>query len=183
MKIILKENSKAIQTLIDRINKNGLKATAEIVGLKMYELLQITNSRISILDATEIFVELLKDGIIPSEYNGFHITYERFYGTVSWSSSNNRPQIDIDVYATPFWEGDDFIPIDINEFTYLNETLEWDNIYSIVGDINIENIIPTGQFENYDEFLNFINKVYYPQVYNIIIKSIMKLKKNLRNER
>jgi len=182
MKIIINENNSGLKYLKKVYYDEGLLTLKKMTGIKSYELIKILDLTIDVIDFPMVFKDLLDDGLIPNEYNGFTIECKYSY-IIDWEIKTN--DYSISIMATAFWDGE-FIAIDINDYTNKNLGITSDNwfVYSkIFKEIGFNLNIPIDDkmtyFVNYDSILKFINNFYYPKVYEKLKEMIAILQNNI----
>lgn len=146
------------------IDEYGLSKTQKMLGLPISKIIQISNYPINCEIAYEIIISLFEEKKLPENYKEFTVEYQRFEGTVMWRSSDS--QMTIEVYATPFWEGECKVPINIINIWYDGQEMDW----GILDDF-YKNFRVMKGFKDIDDLTEWMKKSYYPKVYEEIIKS------------
>ena len=174
--MIIKESK---ERLINLINSVGLSEASKTLGLELTHLLKISQYPIHPDIIPEITEELIINGILPSKHEEFTIGYDSD-GILSWSTldpirtkyqNKNLSELLI-VYATPYWDGDNVLPFDI-EF-YEASLGKDDNVIEdqpLFGDFGAVKLPP--KFKNLEEYITFFNEKYIPKVYKMIINDIL----------
>jgi hypothetical protein len=184
MKIIINENNSGLKYLKKVYYDEGLLSLKKLTRINSYELIKILDLTIDPFDFPMLFKELLDDGLIPNEYNGFIIDSDYFSGTIDWDIKTN--DYSISFLATAFWDGEFVIPIDVNYYTdnnlgiTINDYSTVNNLFERVGfNPNIPIDDKMTYFVNYDSLLKFINDFYYPKVYKKLKEIITILQGNI----
>lgn len=176
--MIIKESK---ERLISMINSLGLTDTSKMLGLPLYEVLRISGYQVTPDYIYDITNELIINGELPSKFKEFTIGYDSD-GILSWSTLNtlrskyknkNLKELII-VYATPYWDGENVLPFDI-EF-YEASLGKDENVLEdqpLSGEFNALKL-PI-KFKNLEEYIKFYNEKYLPKVYNVIMDKILPL--------
>ena len=106
--------------IIGLVDKVGRYEASKILGLGMGELYVITQQPIDCETAGDIIYDSYEKKILVKEYKGFEIYQDTFGGTLEWTSEVNHGYPGgthrIFVKATPFWEGECIVPVDLEIF-------------------------------------------------------------------
>lgn len=113
------------KTLFKVIQEYGLYKAINIVGLDICSLINHSGYVISNADDAYMVVsELLEKKQLPKKYKGFEIYISQFDGVVHWYKKiplkNNNGEIEVSVLATPFWDGETVIPIELSRVELIN---------------------------------------------------------------
>jgi len=170
-----KSVKKKISALIDEY---GLYEAAKILGLSFRQIVKISKHPINPEIANEILIQDMIKGNIIDNYKGF-IIHASNDGVFYWETntrtghfSNDRVE-QITVAATPFWDGVDYTPVEIDWFTLYDKDMV-NPIYSMAGEGNyFKKFAHQSNFETVEELNDWYNEVYLPGVYDIIMNSLL----------
>jgi hypothetical protein len=170
--------SKKLNELID---KHGAQKVMSLTNMSAVELYVLTNRPIEDPEvAYDLIIELFTQNKLPKRYNGFNIDIDSMVGTLSWTRDAvvelmGKTFVEGSLsYATPFWDGDSFIPIDTNYYELRDldgkviTTEEDEDFYSQI-DVEMS-------FENIEQLLIWYKDFYLP-------KTSSKIKKHLEGYR
>ena len=179
-KILLEETR--MESLVKKyINQFGINETAKMMGLTITRIIEMSNFPINSEIANEILIENLDKGKLKDTYKGFKIQ-SNLDGVVYWDGElktgeflPNYTEV-ITVMATPFWDGVDYTPVEIDWFTLEDrsrkigkqvvvETEGAGNYYKALQDKT--------RFNNVEELLNWYDEVYLHGVYFIIMNELL----------
>jgi hypothetical protein len=180
MKIIITENQmdKFIQKLRMGIEKHGFNDTAKMTGFNKLKLAELSGLPIkgdTFHSENEIVVgDLLRDLVNQNkEYKNCTLHYSGLEGVVLWDCNfmDEENYYRLNVYATPYWDGQNSTPIDIFdiEVTPINspdDKKEFDTSGNF-GEIDSPEL-----FENVTELVDWFEETYLPKTYDIIVKSL-----------
>jgi hypothetical protein len=190
MKIIINENNNGLKRLKKIYNDEGLLALKNLTSINSYDLVKILDLTIDAIDFPMVFMDLLDDGLIPNEYNGFTIeAYDDISDDIRWTLETKNYGISFLVtsfFDEDFFDEDYLIAIDVvwytddkKGITLDSNDLEWREKLS-----NFETNIPIDEemtyFSDYDSILNFITNFYYPKVYEKLKEIIAILQGNIK---
>jgi hypothetical protein len=173
---VLKENK--VETLVkEYLNKFGLSKTSEIMGISIKRLIEIAKIPIDSNIANQILVEMMNRGELKNRYKEFEI-HSSSNGVFYWEAMTNTGHFhddmveNITVAATPFWDGVKYTPVEIDWFTLLNEY--GDIIYEISPEAGFyRELKHQTNFESVDELLNWYEEFYLPEVYNMVMNTLL----------
>ena len=174
---VLREESKSRKKLIGLIDEFGLNQAARMIGVSMTKLVQLSNSPINSVMAYQLLVDNITNGNLPVRYNEFNI-HNTGDGVVGWYCNINTghflPEFieQISVMATPFWDGQEYTPVEIDWFTLLDDKLNVIIDQEGGGDYYKELKHQTS-FENVEELFNWYKEFYLPEVYNIVMNKLL----------
>ena len=177
IKRILKEESGIKNTILKRIEKYGLYKTSKIMGLSMTNLVEMTDIPINSEMANELLIENIEKGKIKTKYKEFKIE-PNMDGVVYWEAKTNTGHFlpgmreDISAMATPFWDGADYTPVEINWITLYDEdgVIIYDD--GGTGDY-FKEIIGKSDFKSIKELFQWYEKFYLPRVYKMIMDNLL----------
>jgi hypothetical protein len=174
---VLREESKGQKKLIGLIDEFGLNQAARMIGVSMTKLAQLSNLPINSILANQLLIENMFNGNLPLRYNHFHI-YNAGDGVVGWycniKTGHFAPEIieQISVMATPFWDGGQYTPVEIDWFSLLDDKLNTIIEEEGAGDYYKELKHQTS-FENVEELFNWYKEFYLPEVYNMVMDKLL----------
>lgn len=174
---VLREESKAQKKMMRLIDEFGLYETSKMVGTSMTKLVQLSNLPINSVIANKLLIENMFNGNLPRKYNHFNI-YNAGDGVVGWycniSTGHFQPGLieQISVMATPFWDGQEYTPVEIDWFTLLDDKMNVIIEEEGGGDYYKELKHQTS-FENVEELFNWYKEFYLPEVYNIVMNKLL----------
>ena len=163
------------------LKEYGLSETSKITGLSITKIIEISNFPIDSKIAHDILMENLENGNLTDTYKGFKIQ-SNLDGVVYWDGElktgeflPNYTEV-ITVMATPFWDGVDYTPVEIDWFTLEDrsrkigeqvvvETEGGGNYFKVLKDKKI--------FDSVEELFSWYDEVYLPGVYDIIINKLL----------
>lgn len=166
--------NKKIQELI---NEFGIHKVAIFLG-SLTKIVELSNFPIDSGIANEILFENMKKGNLINNYKKF-IIHASNDGIFYWETnirtghfSNDRVE-QITVAATPFWDGVDYTPVEIDSFIVYDKDM-LNPIYSMGGEGNyFKKFTHQTNFETVEELNVWYNEVYLPGVYDIIMNSLL----------
>ena len=173
---VIKENK--VENLVKQyLSEFGLTKTSEMMGISLSEVVEIAKIPIDSDIANQILVEMMNKGKLKNKYKEFEI-HSSSNNVFFWETMTNTGHFhddvveNITVAATPFWDGVKYTPVELDWFTLFNE----------YGDIIYE-ISPEGgfyrelkhqtNFESVDELLNWYEEFYLPEVYNMVMNTLL----------
>ena len=141
-----------VQQLVDRI---GFHRACEELNMKSYDVVRLLGVKINNPEVCyNLVFDLYTDSLLPTTYKEFTL-YIDDEGILSWSSA------DVEVYATPYWNVTNTLPIDILQYKDYNE----DNIdYEYLSDT----IELKPEFTDITEFIQYLKDFTYPETYKRI---------------
>ena len=175
---ILREESSVKKKISALIDEYGLYEAAKILGLSFRQIVKISKHPINPEIANEILIQDMIKGNIVDNYKEF-IIHASNDGVFYWETntrtghfSNDRVE-QITVAATPFWDGVDYTPVEIDWFTLYDKDMV-NAIYSMEGEGNyFKKFSHQTNFETVEELNDWYNEVYLPGVYDIIMNSLL----------
>lgn len=173
---VLKENK--VETLVkEYLNKFGLSKTSEIMGISIKRLIEIAKIPIDSNIAKQILVEMMNNDELKKKYKEFEI-HASSNGVFFWETMTNTGHFpgdvveNITVAATPFWDGVKYTPVELDWFTLLNE--EGNIVYEISPEAGFyRELKHQTNFESVDELLNWYEEFYLPEVYNMVMNTLL----------
>jgi hypothetical protein len=191
------QNKKYIEKLKKLVDEHGLNYVSKLLGISKLKLARLSDMVIGDADiAYDIINLLFYDGelIKDFEHDGFNVVigYDGLEGTVTWVieskttyySEDDETEI-ITCYATPFWEGESNIPIDVTSYTIVDDN--HDVIFEIEGEIQgdyYKNITIGSVYKNVDTLIEWYEEKYIPIVFNTVRNLFLpKLRERASKER
>lgn len=165
------EKQKHLRQLVD---KHGLRGAAKMLGLTQVELVVELNIPIDYKLANQLLFDLHILGKLPEVYKEYEITIDKFNATFEWRMKSPTDYYGDDGeyeemfagYATPFWDGSDFTPV---EAIYYTVTKDGETMIDkeITGDY-FESLKSITTFRNLEHLLVWYRDFYLPNVYYIL---------------
>ena len=175
---ILREESSTKKKISALIDEYGLYDAAKILGLSFTQIVKISDTPINPEIANEILIENMIKGNIIDNYKEF-IIHASNDGVFYWETNTRTGHFSDDrveqitVAATPFWDGVDYTPVEIDWFTLYDKDMV-NPIYSMGGEGNyFKKFTHQTNFETVEELNVWYNEVYLPGVYDIIMNSLL----------
>ena len=175
IKKVLVQESRALETIKNYVEKYGLWRTSEILGLSLTEIVKITNHPINIELANELIVENFKNGNLDRTYKEFKLSLE--YDYIGWFGQiNNGPfkkyVEQYFIYATPYYDYKQQLPVDVSWCDLLNR--DTGIVKSIEGEGNyFYDIEVQDNFESIEDLFDWYNNFYLPKTYNVIMTKLV----------
>ena len=173
---VIKENK--VENLVKKyLSEFGLTKTSELMGISLSEVVEIVKIPIDSDIANQILVEMMNNGELKTKYKDFEIhasSNDVFYWEAMVKTGHFHDDMieNITVAATPFWDGVKYTPVEIEWYTLLN-------YYGVI----VYEISPEGgfyrelkhqtNFESVDELLNWYEEFYLPEVYNMVMNTLL----------
>ena len=175
---ILREESSVKKKISALIDEYGLYEAAKILGLSFRQIVKISKHPINPEIANEILIQDMIKGNIIDNYKGF-IIHASNDGVFYWEAnmrtghfSNDRVE-QITVAATPFWDGLNYTPVELDWFTLYDKDMV-NVIYSVGGEGDyFSKFTHQTNFETVEELNEWYNEVYLPGVYDIIMNKLL----------
>ena len=177
---ILSENRQE-RILLNYLNEYGIYETSKITGLSMTKIIEISNFPINPTIANELLLENLGKGKLKDTYKGFNIQ-STLDGVVYWDGElktgeflPNYTEV-ITAMATPFWDGLDYTPVEIDWITLMDRSREIGEqiVFEIEGGGNYFKVLKDKKiFDSVEELFSWYDEVYLPGVYDIIINKLL----------
>jgi hypothetical protein len=191
------QNKKHIEKLKKLVDEHGLNYASKLLGISKLKLARLSDMVIGDADiAYDIINLLFYDGelIKDFEHDGFNVVigYDGLEGTVTWVieskttyySEDDETEI-ITCYATPFWDGESNIPIEVSSYTIVDDN--HDVIFEIGGEIQgdyYKNITIGSVYKNVDTLIEWYEEKYIPIVFNTVRNLFLpKLRERASKER
>ena len=117
-------SKETVRNLIDSVGINDAK---KILGMKTTEIINFAKILINSELAYDIFYELFSENKLPKIYHEFELYFNRMEGIIQWECTNkdifsNKKYVEkMLIYATPFWGGENDVPIVMSYYEVLDE--------------------------------------------------------------
>lgn len=172
-------HKKRLRQLIDTY---GLIETSELIGLSLLKLSQISEYPLSDVDygvISELIFELYRTGLLKKNYKDYYIGIELDMSGeyIYWETGRffekdgDTYREDISVYATPFWDGEDQIPIDL-----LNYKLVWDDDMADYPGHSQSIIKVDTKFRDIEHLIDWFHFWYLPNVHDRIEEMVKEIR-------
>jgi hypothetical protein len=172
--------SKGKDKILKLIDELGLWKTKEALGISLTKLVKMSGMRIEsdIGLASEIIIENINNGNLPTEYKEFKISTSSD-GVVYWEGKfygeHFLPNMveTVWVMASPFWDGMTWTPVETDWYSLVNR-----NDNTLIAEIEgggdyYEQLDEVEGFNNVDDLFSWYEKVYLPSVYEIIMDNFL----------
>jgi hypothetical protein len=168
------------------VHKFGYHQAKKILGLSYTEIAELTGEKINEEIAYEILYENIKNKLLPTEYKGFTIEVN-FDGLVYWETKTQTGKFPsnfiehILVYATPFYDGSVFTPVEIDFYELTDEN---DVTYvKLYGDGDFyKTFLDEYIFHNIEDLIVWYKDVYLPKTFNLIMTLISEVHNHIENK-
>ena len=171
------ERKKQLSRLVD---EKGLREAAKVLGLTRVDLVVMLDMPIDYTLANELLFDLYKSGKLPDVYREYEISVDRFNGTFEWTlnsetdyyGDNNEYEEVFGAYATPFWDGSDYTPVEAIYYVLLKDG-EKIRDKELMGDY-FESLKSITEFKNMEHLLVWYRDFYLPNVYYILNRMFLR---------
>ena len=180
---ILRENSEdKFQNLVSEIiDEVGIYEAKKYFGITMTQLVKLSKIEINSTIANELLIENLEKGKLKDTYKEFNIQ-STLDGVVYWDGElktgeflPNYTEV-ITAMATPFWDGVDYTPVEIDWITLEDRSRKIGKqvVVEISGEGDYFKVLQDKtRFNNVEELLNWYDEVYLHGVYFIIMNELL----------
>ena len=180
---ILRENSEdKFQNLVSEIiDEVGIYEAKKYFGITMTQLVKLSKIEINSKIANELLIENLEIGKLKDTYKEFNIQ-STLDGVVYWDGEiktgeflPNYTEV-ITAMATPFWDGVDYTPVEIDWITLEDRSRKIGKqvVVEISGEGDYFKVLQDKtRFNSVEELLSWYDEVYLPGVYDIIINKLL----------
>ena len=180
---ILRENSedKFQNSILELIDEVGIYEAKKYLGVNMTQLVKLSKIEINPTIANELLIENLGKGKLKDTYKEFNIQ-SNLDGVIYWDGEIKTGEFlpdyteVITAVATPFWDGLDYTPVEIDWFTLENRSKEINKqvVVEIPGEGNYFKVLKDKKiFDSVEELFSWYDEVYLPGVYDIIINKLL----------
>jgi len=183
IKRVLREESSGMEKFKNKVQKylgkNGLRETKKILGLSTAEITKLLDLYIDLNLANDILLESIQNGKLPTKYKEYTIFGSAMEGIVYWATITKTGRFPdnlterIDFVATPFWDGHDFTPIELDYYTLVGE--DGRSVFDThsEGSMFYRTLEGQSEFDNVDELFAWYHEFYLPEVYSMIVDTIL----------
>ena len=175
-KFIIQESR--LEKLVSKyLNEFGLSKTSQMMGVSRSKVLELAKVPIDSLYAYEILYEKMSRNELKNIYEGFEIRTSLdgvFYWQAQTRTGRFLPDMLelISVAATPFWDGSDYTPVEIDWFTLFDSDMNI-IIETEGGGDYFQQLKHQTHFKNVKELLNWYEEFYLPEVYNLVMNTLL----------
>lgn len=183
MKYLITESqgSRLKNQLTQSFDEIGFAETIDRYKLTIPQLDKIyKNSRLpefSCGDLNEICSILIYDGIIKKEYTTkkYHISLDmdNFVSAVYFKVTDKKTTNSLDGYATPYWDGNCYLPIDIEYYNFTDDDGDSGD-EELTGDYYKRYELPT-EFESFQAIINWMENDYIKYIIDFCRKTFKEL--------
>ena len=187
MKLLITENQKdKLKTkILDSFEKNGVYKTLDTYSLTPKTLDYIFKNDFPEFDCYDLsklysyfYIKKYFDHNFSYDFNGktyLVLSSKRFDGVMEYDIKDPENNDGITILATPYYDGDCFIPVDTTD--YFIE----DDYYEIWGDDNFATISPPENFSGFVEFFNWFKTDAIEQMFEIVIPRLEMVRDEHKN--
>ena len=180
---ILRENSedKIKNSVLELIDEVGIYEAKKYFGVTMTQLVKLSKIEINSKIANELLIENLDKGKLKDTYKEFNIQ-SNLDGVVYWDGEiktgeflPNYTEV-ITAMATPFWDGLNYTPVEIDWITLEDRSRKIDKqvVVEISGEGDYFKVLrDKTRFDSVEELFSWYDEVYLPSVYDIIINKLL----------
>jgi hypothetical protein len=169
------------QLLLNLIETQGIYGASKIAGINPVELIHISEITIDLSLANTVLTELISEGKLPKQYKEFGISSDNMSGTVDWDGvfESDGVKEKVFAYATPFWEGESGIPVEIHYYEEITDN----NKIELSCDGDVFNFLKTREvFDGIEDVLTWYKHFYLPKVYRVIVEEQLPIVRKLMEE-
>ena len=180
---ILRENSedKFQNSILELIDEVGIYEAKKYLGVSTTQLVKLSKIEINSKIANELLIENLEKGKLKDTYKEFNIQ-SNLDGVIYWDGEiktgeflPNYTEV-ITAVATPFWDGLDYTPVEIDWFTLEDKSRKIGKqvVVEIEGAGNYFKVLrDKTRFDSVEELFSWYDEVYLPGVYDIIMNELL----------
>jgi hypothetical protein len=169
------------QLLLNLIEAHGIYDASKIAGINPVELIHISEITIDLSLANTVLTELISEGKLPKQYKEFGISSANMSGTFDWDGvfESDGVKEKVFAYATPFWEGESGIPVEIHYYEEITDN----NKIELSCDGDVFNFLKTREvFDGIEDVLTWYKHFYLPKVYRVIVEEQLPIVRKLMEE-
>ena len=177
-----KDSHKYLKTILNNhIDRHGIYHTSKITGLSITKIIEMSNFPINSEIANDILIDNLNKGKLKDTYKEFNIQ-SNLDGVVYWDGEiktgeflPNYTEV-ITAMATPFWDGIDYTPVEIDWITLEDRSRKIGKqvVVEISGEGDYFKVLQDKtRFDSVEELFSWYDEVYLPGVYDIIINKLL----------
>lgn len=176
MKYIIKESQSKLILESGKINKveemiknMGLRKASQLTGVPLKTLSDKFPGYITSKEAYVLIHDMFLYDQLPTEYKNYSLDMDWGPGVLYWKLEDENPDY-FHVAATPFWDGNAYIPLDY-EYQPEGELFDWEgNGVSPYSEIELFDLPP---FQTSEDLKKWFISFYLPAVY---LKCELKIK-------
>jgi hypothetical protein len=177
MKYIIKESQSKLILESGKINKveemiknMGLRKASQLTGVPLKTLSDKFPGYITSNEAYVLIHDMFLYDQLPTEYKNYSLDMDWGTGVLYWRLEDENPDY-FHVAATPFWDGNAYIPLDYEYELEKGESFDWEgNGVSPYSEIELFDLPP---FQTSEDLKKWFISFYLPTVY---LKSELKIK-------
>lgn len=173
IRTILREETRLMKVIRQQVKDHGLDRVAKMMDVSMTKVVELGQIPIDPVIATNLLYENMGNMKLSRSYGEFEIG-RGYSGVFTWTGEipiNENSYLNLYVFATPYWDGENVLPIELDSFTiYAKENKSYTD--SADGQVNRSVDIPS-HFDTIDELLLWYEESYRPTVYNIIMEDFV----------
>ena len=177
-----KDSHKYLKTILNNhIDRHGIYHTSKITGLSITKIIEMSNFPINSEIANDILIDNLNKGKLKDTYKEFNIQ-SNLDGVIYWDGELKTGEFlddyteSITAMATPFWDGVDYTPVEIDWFSLLDKSRKIDKqvVVEFEGGGNYyKTLRDKTRFNSVEELFEWYNEIYLPGVYDIIMNELL----------
>lgn len=177
--LILREVHERVRKEFMRyVDEFGVSEAAETLGISVAKLVEITNLPIDETLAAEILSEGVINETLTTKYNDFKIFVDYHAGVFYWEGEISTGYYDdniiekVTVMATPFWDGNDVTPVELDSFSIMDENGVIIN--ERLGEGDFYRVLESkSSFKSVEELIDWYENFYLPEVHSIIMNKFL----------
>jgi hypothetical protein len=174
---LMEVNDRTKKLIQKYVNENGLYNASRMLGITMTKIAEISNTPIDSEMANELLLENMRLKNLKREYGQFDIR-PTMDGIFYWGASTNTGHFlpdmieSISVVATPFWDGNEWTPVELDWYTLLDG--DGKAIIEVSSDGSYyRQLKHQTHFNSVKELFNWYEEYYLPTVYDVIMNEIL----------
>tara|TARA_R110000868_G_scaffold118215_3_gene313646 strand:+ start:3163 stop:3738 length:576 start_codon:yes stop_codon:yes gene_type:complete len=187
MKLLITENqqNKLKTKILNSFEKNGVYKTLDSYSLTPKTLDYIFKNNFPEFDCYDLsalfqylYFKNFYDKSFSYGFNGktyMVLSNKRFDGVMEYDIKDPENNDGIIILATPYYEGECFIPVDVTDY------FVGDDYYEIWGDDNFDTISPPENFSSFVEFFNWFKNDGMEQMFEIVIPHLEMTRDEYKN--
>jgi hypothetical protein len=183
--------TKKQEVLLKIVKRFGIFRSVTVTGLNLYEIYNQLDGHLEFTPDT--CVELLEDmfnntSLLKKGDGDITLDWGVFTdGVCTWFYNNNKTGEQLTIAATPFWNGDPFVPINIEDYVVYRlhpNTNRWAIAYQEYADMSdtLEYEDVPEQFGRLNHLINWFNEVYFEDVKEVIFDGLKYLRNNAKQK-
>lgn len=179
--------TKKQEVLLKIVERLGISQAVKSTGLSIYEIYKELDGHLEFTSG--VCVELLEDmfnstSLLKQTDENISLEWGVFTdGICTWFYNNKRTGEKLTILATPFWEGNSNVPVEIEDYVvdkFDPNTREWNIIYQEYADFHdtLEYEDVPEKFERLSHLINWFNEAYFEDVKEVIYDGLTYLRNN-----